>query len=325
MGMDKMSSRMNNWSINPGLIKMGDELGRGSFGVVRSAEWRHTPVAIKILYEDAQSQDMELFEREVKMMATLHHPHIVQFFGYTRTPALALVIELFPEGSIERYVPNSKPGAKASLKICTDMGLAIEYLHSRSPSIVIHRDIKPANFLLTASFCVKLGDFGIARARRDQSMRRVGSTQSLDHSTHSELGDSSLRGGDRPMDRDDNLTSNCGTVRFMAPEVASTDGARTSKYTAAADIFSLAMVYYFVWERILPGIAGHGTPTLHLEALYAGKRPQYHRTPKVMREIIDSMWANEGENRPNADALLKQLTNLRCKSSFGTTQIAPAT
>ena len=54
-------------------------------------------------------------------------------FHDTRRPALALVIELFPEGSVERYVPNSKPGAKASLKVCTDMALAIEYL--RSPSV----------------------------------------------------------------------------------------------------------------------------------------------------------------------------------------------
>lgn len=38
----------------------------------RAAEWRHTPVAVKILYQDAQAEDRELFEREVKMMATLH-------------------------------------------------------------------------------------------------------------------------------------------------------------------------------------------------------------------------------------------------------------
>lgn len=77
------------WHIAPSDITQGKELGRGSFGIVRwvlsrgcagarggltrrLAEWRHTPVAIKLLYQDAQAEDRELFEREVRIMATLH-------------------------------------------------------------------------------------------------------------------------------------------------------------------------------------------------------------------------------------------------------------
>merc|ERR1719473_1877211 len=194
--------------------------------------------------------------------ATLHHPNIVQFLGYARTPALTLVIELFPEGSLERFVPREKPGQKTSLRFCIDMALAIEYLHSRQPSIVIHRDIKPANFLLTASLRVKLGDFGIARTRKGKGVDRTRSCESLatmlDSSMH---GVSSLGSMEDHAQADaelrvsgDDLTSNCGTVRFMAPEVAAVDGARTQAYDSKADIFSLAMVYYFVWERALPGI-----------------------------------------------------------------------
>ena len=56
----------------------------------------------------------------------------------------------------------------------------------------------------------------------------------------------------------------------MAPEVAATDGSKTQKYNASADVFSLAMVYYFVWERVLPGIPECGKPSLHLGALNAG-------------------------------------------------------
>ena len=130
---------MNDWKISNDTLKLGVELGRGSFGIVMAAEWRHTPVALKILFADAQADDKVLFEKEVRMMATLHHPNIVQFLGYARTPALTLVIELFPEGSVERFVPREKPGQKTSLRFCIDMALAIEYLHSRQPSIVIHR------------------------------------------------------------------------------------------------------------------------------------------------------------------------------------------
>ena len=87
----KMKLReMNDWKISNDTLKLGVELGRGSFGIVMAAEWRHTPVALKILFADAQADDKVLFEKEVRMMATLHHPNIVQFLGYARTPALTL-------------------------------------------------------------------------------------------------------------------------------------------------------------------------------------------------------------------------------------------
>ena len=76
---------MNDWKISNDTLKLGVELGRGSFGIVMAAEWRHTPVALKILFADAQADDKVLFEKEVRMMATLHHPNIVQFLGYART------------------------------------------------------------------------------------------------------------------------------------------------------------------------------------------------------------------------------------------------
>ena len=109
----KMKLReMNDWKISNDTLKLGVELGRGSFGIVMAAEWRHTPVALKILFADAQADDKVLFEKEVRMMATLHHPNIVQFLGYARTPALTLVIELFPEGSVGRFVPERSRARK---------------------------------------------------------------------------------------------------------------------------------------------------------------------------------------------------------------------
>lgn len=279
------------WYIEGRTIKPGRELGRGSFGVVRKAEWRHTPVAVKILYTDSQAEDRELFEKEVRMMATLHHPHVVQFLGYSRTPSLTLVIEYFPNGSLEDFVLSQRSPPATLARFNFEMALAIEYLHSRSPSIVIHRDIKPANFLLTASFRVKLGDFGIARARKnhDEQLRPPQMTR---------------------FASDNDLTSNCGTVRWMAPEVSSTD-AKTALYNSKADIFSLAMVYFFVWERLLPAIPGHDRPHLHFAALLEGKRPAFQKTPKDVRDLITAMWVLDPTARPDAPDLLDSLHRIQ--------------
>ena len=316
--MKSLSSRSSHWKIGVEDIRSGDEIGRGSYGIVRSAEWRHTAVAMKILYTDAQKEDRELFEREVEIMATLHHPNIVQFFGYTRCPELALVIELFPEGSLESFVVLQKPGPKQNLSFCVDASLAIEYLHSRKPSIVIHRDIKPQNFLLTPSHRVKLGDFGIARAKRsaENGVPLSGSSCSLQ-----EFERQDERRPPSPVtvqSFEDAYTSNCGTARYMAPEIAKTDGSKTSLYSTKADIFSLALVFYFIWERIAPSIPHHRTPILHLEALMRGKRPPFHRTPKLMRDVIESMWQLDPNDRPDAASVLDYLNRLRCKSLFGT-------
>lgn len=277
-------------------------------------------MAIKVLYDDAMTDDKALFEKEVKIMSTLHHPNIVQFLGFCKIEQeLALVIEFFPEGSIEWFVPREKPPPKTALRFCNEMALAIEYLHSRKPHIVIHRDIKPANFLLTASRRVKLGDFGVARTPKTAA-RGSGSSNSLTSLARAlDLSCSSgnPKGQDpcTVIDEFVDLTSNCGTARYMAPEVASQDGSKNN-YNSAADIFSLALCYYFIWERTPPAIPGHTTPATYLAALKAGRRPAFSKTPKTIRKLINCMWHSDPAARFSAEKVLNYLVDLEVSSSL---------
>ena len=99
--------------------------------------------------------------------------------------------------------------------------------------------------------------------------------------------------------------------------MAAVDGARTQAYDSKADIFSLAMVYYFVWERALPGIPECNKPPLHLAALRQGRRPSYGRTPKPIRELVNHMWRLEAQDRPSAADVLDYLYNVKHKPTFG--------
>ena len=153
--------------VDPCLIKHQDlelhgVLGKGQFGIVHRAMWRTTPVAVKVLYHDCSRDSNDCFKREIRLMARLHHPNIAQFLGYSKLPELVLVLELFENGSLERYVPTYRPGVRTTLEFCRDMARAVEYLHGRRPHVLVHRDIKLPNFLVTKGLRVKLGDFGIA-------------------------------------------------------------------------------------------------------------------------------------------------------------------
>ena len=129
---------------------------------------------------------------------------------------------------------------------------------------MVHRDLKPPNFLVCKCLRIKLGDFGIARnlnsprARLDASgggIPRVSSSSKLSskagdldssrgktHFPASAKGDlDSSRG---PLDitgSEYELTTECGTARFMAPEVASpAPDVGRRRYNHYADVFSSA-------------------------------------------------------------------------------------
>ena len=96
----------------------------------------------------------------------------------------------------------------------------------------------------------------------------------------------------------------------MAPEVASPGP--SVPYTSSADVFSLALVFYFIYERKQPSL-GATNPAGHLAALRGGNRPPFHRTPRVMRDLIGRMWALDERDRPTAMEVSTHLDKMRCK------------
>jgi TolB-like protein/Tfp pilus assembly protein PilF len=144
---------------------VGGEIGRGGMAVVYLAEdLRHArSVAVKVLKPEVGSAlGAERFQREVRTVAGLRHPHILPLLDSGDADGLLYyVMPYFTGRSLrERLAAEGPLPLKDVLRITRDVAEALTYAHAHG---VIHRDVKPGNVLLEAEFAV-LADFGIALA-----------------------------------------------------------------------------------------------------------------------------------------------------------------
>jgi eukaryotic-like serine/threonine-protein kinase len=146
------------------------QLGQGGMGVVWLAE-PHTggrQVVVKTmqpqLYTSENAQRM--FDREVEISRSLHHPHIAEVIDAGRDDGIwYIVVEYVPGRDAE--VLRREAGGRVPAADVVTLGRqsleALEYAHAQS---VVHRDMKPSNILVNGSspgFVAKVTDFGLAR------------------------------------------------------------------------------------------------------------------------------------------------------------------
>jgi serine/threonine protein kinase len=132
--------------------------------------------AMKILLPDLTSNQSlaDRFLREIRLLATLHHPNIAALrTALTYENQLVMIIEYVEGETIANRIARA-PLSTAEVVNYSDQCLtALSYAHKQN---IIHRDIKPANMMLTPDGVVKLMDFGIARSNKDGSLTSTGTT-----------------------------------------------------------------------------------------------------------------------------------------------------
>ena len=101
----------------------------------------------------------------------------------------------------------------------------LEGLGHLHESGVIHRDLKPSNIFLDTEKRVKIGDFGLATAKKDTSKNTALSIEGLTNSSNA---------------ADSSLTSEVGTPVYIAPEIMNGVG----RYNSKVDIYSLGVVFF---------------------------------------------------------------------------------
>src|SRR5713226_8794141 len=166
-----------------GKYELQQRLGQGGMAEVWKAldTQFQRYVAIKVLHANLQEDPnfITRFEHEAQLIASLHHPNIVQIhdFQVSRPPespsTIAYMVMAYIEGqTMADYIGNTSaqgkiPSPTEIVNLFTSISLAIDYAHQKG---MIHRDIKPANILLDKHNTARnpmgepiLTDFGLAK------------------------------------------------------------------------------------------------------------------------------------------------------------------
>ncbi|XP_034377474.1 serine/threonine-protein kinase 33 [Arvicanthis niloticus] len=213
--------RMDNGSDIEGFYTFGKILGQGSFGMVIEAIDKETGAkwAIKkVNKEKAGSSAVKLLEREVNILKTVKHQHIIHLEQVFETPQkMYLVMELCEDGELKEVLDQKGHFSENETRlIIQSLASAIAYLHNKD---IVHRDLKLENIMVKSSFIddnnemnlnIKVTDFGLAvqkHGSRSESM----------------------------------MQTTCGTPIYMAPEVIN-----AHDYSQQCDIWSIGVIMYIL-------------------------------------------------------------------------------
>ncbi len=146
------------------------QLGAGGMGAVWLA--RHSRldklVALKLLAPQLMADEalVKRFEREMKAVGKLEHPHLIRAYDAGEDQGLHYLSMEYVEGTdLDRLVRDTGPlpvTQAVDLLLQATQGLAAAHRAQ-----LVHRDIKPANLFLTRSGQVKVLDLGLARLGDD--------------------------------------------------------------------------------------------------------------------------------------------------------------
>eukprot|EP00048_Salpingoeca_helianthica_P007989 m.117114 g.117114 ORF g.117114 m.117114 type:complete len:495 (+) comp14480_c0_seq3:47-1531(+) len=193
-------------------FEFGPVIGAGNYAVVKRCLTLPTrePCALKII--DKWNLDSAIDERllldEIATMRAIHHPHCMQLLDVFETPLQYLLQLQLVEGD-DLFTCIKRTGKLEEPRVCEitrQMADALQYLHAQS---IVHRDVKPENIMLIqATGAAVLCDFGLAKVTQGHE------------------------------------TLVCGTLSYMAPEIAAAREKGAAGYGVEVDCWALGVVAY---------------------------------------------------------------------------------
>eukprot|EP00928_Gymnodinium_smaydae_P058098 TRINITY_DN41318_c0_g1_i1.p1 TRINITY_DN41318_c0_g1~~TRINITY_DN41318_c0_g1_i1.p1 ORF type:complete len:491 (-),score=50.14 TRINITY_DN41318_c0_g1_i1:137-1573(-) len=201
------------------------EIGRGAYGVVRwahSKQQRDALVAVKVVPNEVENEDVSALSNEIGLLGKLLHPNILRTYEVFHTrEQLMLVMEFCDGGEFfsKAGAPPLDEGKTA--KMALSVLQALSYMHRQG---ITHRDLKPPNLLRDAFGELKVADFGLSRIFKSGT-RNSGNKAFLKRQ----------------------LKSMVGTPGYWAPEVV-----YGNHYDERCDVWSLGCIVFFALSGSLP-------------------------------------------------------------------------
>jgi serine/threonine-protein kinase len=140
-------------------------IGEGGQGEVWLAqrddgEFSHQ-VAIKFIKLSHNQKELQRFQTERELLASLQHANIAGLIGGGKSQdRLYMIMEWIDGIPLIDYLKQQSLNLSQTLKLFLQICQPVSYAHSQG---IIHRDIKPLNIMVTKDGSVKLLDFGIAK------------------------------------------------------------------------------------------------------------------------------------------------------------------
>ncbi|MDD7987280.1 protein kinase [Lentisphaera marina] len=205
----------------------GKEIARGGMKSIESTVDTLTgrEVAKALLIAKDDPEKTERFFHEARICASLEHPNIVPVYdtGFDKNGLPFFTMRLLGGQTLQKKVKNAQSSVADLIDVFVKICDAVSYAHSQG---IIHRDLKPDNIQIGGFGEVQVCDWGLACSHGFKTA----------HSIH----ESDTKEYILPVTLDGMIK---GTPGYLAPEQASSE---KQELTAAADIYSLGAILYFI-------------------------------------------------------------------------------
>lgn len=243
-----------------------DQIGQGGMATVYRAHQKSIgrDVAIKVLDKSLIEKDpayLDRFTREVQVIASLQHPHILPIYDYGEYESHPyMVISYITGGTLTEIIERGPMSLADVYPILKQIADALDFAHGQE---IIHRDLKPSNILIDENGNIYLADFGLAKVN----------------------------------DADNQITASGGILG--TPDYISPDFSNEAEITASIDIYSLGITLFQMLTGRVPYSASTpmGVLMAHISSPIPNITDERPDLPEGVQAVIETAIAKTADER----------------------------